>query len=51
MASDLAMVSMVQVTKKQATGMNLFVPTIDGWLQSFGTRVNAAKTLDNGEIS
>ena len=50
-APDLAMVSMVQVTKKQATGMNLFVSTIDDWLQFFGTSENTAKTRDNGGLS
>lgn len=31
--------------------MNLFVPTIDGQLQFFGTLENAAKTRSNGELS
>jgi hypothetical protein len=31
--------------------MNLLVPTIDGWFQFFGTRMNADKTLDNGGSS
>ncbi len=31
--------------------MNLFVSTIDGRLEFFGTSENAAKSRDNGELS
>jgi hypothetical protein len=50
-ASGLAMVSMVQIKNKQATGITLFVSTINDRPQFFGTSKNAAKAWDNGGLS
>lgn len=48
--SGLAMVSMAQIQNKQATGVNLFIPIIDGLLQ-FHVTLETATTRGNGGLS